>query len=85
MMYKVANEAVPAYLLKQFKLKQENECHNLRSTVNTICMFESDRPKTASYEHSFYCSGVQLWNALPASVKSAENISLFRNLCKHCV
>ena len=62
--------------------KQENMTHNLRSNSGASHMYEQSLARTVIFKNSFLYDGVELWNKLPVSVKNANDINMFKHLCK---
>jgi hypothetical protein len=77
--YKCVNELGPSYLNDTFKVKECN--YNFRD--NQIV----EQPKTNTVSHginSILYHGAKLWNNLPMSVKSANNLNQFKLRIKRC-
>ena len=79
LMYKIVNNCAPSYLINYFK-NDINLCYSLRSGKSKNFVFKLK--STDFYKHSFAYSGIQLWNNLPESVKSASTIESFKHKCK---
>ena len=75
--YKATHGMTPAYISDLFQF-QSPENYNFRSASNNNMTIQ--RHNTKSFEKSLQYSGTQLWNSLPLSIRSAENVFKFKTL-----
>ena len=76
-MYKIFNNQAPDYLNDMFIPTSEIHPRCLRSSTN--CQLYLPRPNTENYKRSFTYSGSNIWNSLPANVKTAQSVQTFKS------
>ena len=77
--YKIINQLNQGFTSNIFKLSSLNRDARKQQVVN----LETIRPNQANFcEKSLRVPGPKVWNNLPPCIKSAENLSTFKNLIK---
>ena len=81
MMYKIANNLAPKYMVQMFESNYGSNYHNLRNSKND---FQLPKCKTEYYGKTFAISGAKVWNSLPESLKDPQSLKSFKKqLRKH--
>jgi len=80
LMYKVKNRLVPDYLCDIFT--NVNDMHDYNTRQSGTCLV-LPKPKTNSMKNAFSYRGAEVWNSLPASLKSATSLSNFKFKIMH--
>ena len=80
LMYKVKNKLVPDYLYDIFTNVSDVHDHNTRQSGADLTL---PKPKTNSMKNAFSYRGAEVWNCLPASVKTSTTIANFKSNLKH--
>ena len=78
LMYKTINGIGIDYLLPEITYVNEYHNYNTRAASNNLIV--QNKPHCELYRTSLYYKGIQLWNSLPDSIKSVDNLSQFK--CK---
>ncbi|CAK1578673.1 unnamed protein product [Parnassius mnemosyne] len=73
------NPTSPPYLRDRFHFAHSPDAV-CRSHLKTLLNFPSS--KTKSYSHSFTVHAVRLWNSLPAAIREAQSVSVFKRRVK---
>ena len=76
LMFKCVNDMAPSYLCEMFTSTSESIAYSLRSTASNGLFVP--RPNTNFMKSTFQYSGTVLWNNIPATVKSVNNIEMFK-------
>ena len=66
----------PSYVCEMFTSTSESIVYSLRSTASNGLFVP--RPNTNFMKSTFQYSGTVLWNNIPATVKSVNNIEMFK-------
>ena len=80
LMYKIANNIAPAYLVNHFMVENAVRRCSLRS--NNGVNFKLKAPHLEMYRRSLPYLGPSVWNDLPESVKAAPSLQCFKAMCK---
>ena len=68
LMYKVKNRLVPDYLCDMFTNVGDVHDHNTRQSETNLTL---PKPKTNNMKNAISYRGAEVWNCLPASLKSS--------------
>ena len=81
-MYKIANNIAPMYLINLFQRRNASDdtISNLRSVVNRN--FLIPKPKLNLFKNSLSYSGAIIWNSIPLEIKNSNSLDIFVNKCK---
>ena len=81
LIYRCLNSSAPAYLADSVRLTSSL---NRRSTLRSASTSTLDIPRTltAYGDRAFVVACPRAWNCLPANVRSAKTVSIFRKLLK---
>ena len=79
MMYKIAYNIAPSYLINLFQMRNvsDDTISSLRSVANKN--FLVPKPKLNLFKNS---SGAIIWNSIPLEIKNASSLNIFVNKCK---
>ena len=80
LMYKVKNRLVPDYLCDMFTNVGDVHDHNTRQSEANLTL---PKPKTGGVKNAISDRGAEVWNCLPASLKSSTSIKNFKSNLKH--
>ena len=82
MMYKIANNIVPSYLINLFQMRNSSDdtISSLRSVTNRN--FLIPKPKLNLFKNSLSYSGAIIWNSIPLEIKNSNSLNMFVNKCK---
>ena len=80
LMYKVKNRLVPDYLCDMFTNVGDVHDHNTRQSETNLTL---PKPKTNNMKNAISYRGAEVWNCLPASLKSSTSINNFKSNLKH--
>ena len=80
LMYKVKNRSVPDYLCDMFTNVGDVHDHNTRQSETNLTL---PKPKTNNMKNAISYRGAEVWNCLPASLKSSTSINHFKSNLKH--
>lgn len=81
-MYKVANNIAPEYLIDLFQMRAVNSddtLSNLRSVTNRN--FLIPKPKIGLFKNSLSYSGAVVWNSIPIQIKNQSSLKSFSTEC----
>ena len=80
MMYKVANNIAPSYLMYLFQMRNSSDdtISSLRSVTKRN--FLIPKPKLNLFNLSY--SGAIIWNSIPLEIKKSNSLNMFVNKCK---
>ena len=80
--YKVANNIAPSYLINLFQMRNSSDdtISNLRSVANKN--FLIPKPKLNLFKNSLSYSGAIIWNSIPLEIKKSKSLDIFVNKCK---
>ena len=67
-------------LVSNYKLAHNSHCHDTRFSSKHCLVFP--QPKKEHFKRSFYYNGIKIWNKIPFTIKSVENITSFKNKYK---
>ena len=81
-MYKIANNIAPAYLINLFQMRNSSDVtiSNLRSVANKN--FLIPKPKLNLFKNSLSYSGAIIWNSIPLEIKDSNSLDIFVKKCK---
>ena len=81
-MYKIANNIAPAYLINLFQMRNSSDdtISNLRSVANRN--FLIPKPKLNLFKNSLSYSGAIIWNSIPLEIKDSNSLDIFVKKCK---
>ena len=81
-MYKIANNIAPMYLINLFQRRNASDdtISNLRSVANRN--FLIPKPKLNLFKNSLSYSGAIIWNSIPLEIKNSNSLDIFVNKCK---
>ena len=81
-MYKVANNIAPSYLINLFQMRSASNdtITSLRSVTNKN--FLIPKPKLNLFKNSLSYSGAIIWNSIPLEIKTSKSLDSFVNKCK---
>ena len=81
-MYKIANNIAPAYLINLFQMRNSSDdtISNLRSVANGN--FLIPKPKLNLFKNSLSYSGAIIWNSIPLEIKGSNSLDIFVKKCK---
>ena len=81
-MYKVANNIAPSYLINLFQMRSASNdtITSLRSVTNKN--FLIPKPKLNLFKNSLSYSGAIIWNSIPLEIKTSISLDSFVNKCK---
>ena len=81
-MYKVANNIAPSYLINLFQMRSASDdtITSLRSVTNKN--FLIPKPKLNLFKNSLSYSGAIIWNSIPLEIKASKSLDSFVNKCK---
>ena len=81
-MYKVANNMAPSYLINLFQMRSASDdtITSLRSVTNKN--FLIPKPKLNLFKNSLSYSGAIIWNCIPLEIKTSKSLDSFVNKCK---
>ena len=81
-MYKIANNIAPAYLINLFRMRNSSDVtiSNLRSVANKN--FLIPKPKLNLFKNSLSYSGAIIWNSIPLEIKDSNSLDIFVKKCK---
>ena len=81
-MYKVANNIAPSYLINLFQMRSASDdtITSLRSVTNKN--FLIPKPKLNLFKNSLSYSGATIWNSIPLDIKTSKSLDSFVNKCK---
>ena len=82
MMYKIANNIAPSYLINLFQMRNSSDdtISSLRSVTNRN--FLIPKPKLNLFKNSLSYSGAIVWNSIPLEIKNSNSLNMFVNKCK---
>ena len=82
MMYKIANNIAPSYLINLFQMRNSSDdtISSLRSVTNRN--FLIPKPKLNLFKNSLSYSGAIIWNSIPLEIKNSNSLNMFVNKCK---
>ena len=85
-MYKIANNVAPIYLIDLFQMRgNANNLNNTQLHVKLRSMsnrnFLIPKPKINLFKNSFSYSGALVWNSIPLWIKNSSTIKSFTNNC----
>ena len=82
LMYKIANNIAPSYLIDLFQMRNSSDdtIPSLRSVANKN--FLIPRPKLNLFKNSLSYSGAIIWNSIPLEIKESNSLNIFVNKCK---
>ena len=81
-MYKIANNIAPMYLINLFQWRNASDdtISNLRSVANRN--FLIPKPKLNLFKNSLSYSGAIIWNSIPLEIKNSNSLDIFVYKCK---
>ena len=81
-MYKIANNIAPMYLINLFQRRNASDdtISNLRSVANR--KFLIPKSKLNLFKNSLSYSGAIIWNSIPLEIKNSNSLDIFVNKCK---
>ena len=80
LVFKCLHNSAPSYLSHNLNYISEYHQYNTRSAeINNLVI---PRPDTSLYTHFFAYFGPKIWNQLPTTVRSSNNIHLFKKALK---
>ena len=81
-MYKIANNIAPSYLINLFQMRSASDdtITSLRSVTNKN--FLIPKPKLNLFKNSLSYSGAIIWNSIPLEIKTSKSLDSFVNKCK---
>ena len=81
-MYKIANNIAPSYLINLFEMRNSSDdtISNLRSVANKN--FLIPKPKLNLFKNSLSYSGAIIWNSIPLEIKNSNSLDIFVKKCK---
>ena len=76
-MYKIANNIAPAYLINLFQMTNSSDdtISNLRSVANRN--FLIPKPKLNLFKNSLSYSGAIIFNSIPLEIKDSNSLDIF--------
>ena len=86
--YKIVNDLVPISLPEYIAVAEAGNMRYTRSTAAVIEGYDTSTysssvtPNCESFRCSYFYRTMLLWNALPASVRQSEQISIFKGKLK---
>ena len=82
MMYKIAYNIAPSYLINLFQMRNvsDDTISSLRSVANKN--FLVPKPKLNLFKNSLTYSGAIIWNSIPLEIKNSSSLNIFVNKCK---
>ena len=82
MMYKIANNIAPSYLINLFQMRNSSDdtISSLRSVTNRNFLIA--KPKPNLFKNSLSYSGAIIWNSIPLEIKNSNSLNMFVNKCK---
>lgn len=82
MMYKIAYNMVPSYLIDLFQMRNSSDdtISSLRSVTNKN--FLIPKPNLNLFKNSLSYSGAIIWNSIPLEIKNSMSLNIFVNKCK---
>ena len=80
LVFKRLHNSAPSCLSHNLNYISEYHQYNTRSAVSYNLVIPL--PDTSLYTHSFACFGPKIWNQLPTTVCSSNNIYLFKKALK---
>ena len=82
LVFKCLHNSAPSYLSHNLNYISEYHQYNTRSAESNNLVIP--RPDTSLYTHSFTYFGPKIWNLLPTTVRSCNNIHLFITIFIFC-
>ena len=81
MMYKIANNIAPLYLIDSFQMRKisDDTTSSLLSVSNKN--FLLPKPKINLFKNSLSYSGAVIWNSIPLEIKNATSVNNFVIKC----
>ena len=81
MMYKIANNIAPSYLIDLFQMRKisHDTTSSLRSVANK--KFLIPKPKINLFKNSLSYSGAIIWTSIPLEIKNATSVNNFVSKC----
>ena len=81
MMYKIANNIAPSYLIDLFQMRKISD-----DTTSSLCSvanknFLIPKPTINLFKNSLSYSGAVIWNSIPLEIKNATSINNFVSKC----
>ena len=77
-MYKIANNMIPAYVCELFERRSDSIINTtLRSVSNEN--FVIPRPKLSIFKESLSYSGSVIWNSIPLEIRNSSSLKCFTN------
>ena len=64
-------------LVSNYKLALNSHCPDTRFS-SQYCLV-SPQPKKEYFKRSFYYNGIKIWNKIPFTIKSVQNITSFKH------
>ena len=82
MMYKIANNIAPSYLINLFQMRKSSDdtISSLRSVTNIN--FLIPKPKLNLFKNSLSYSGAIIRNSIPLEIKNSNSLNMFVDKCK---
>ena len=82
MMYKIANNIAPSYLINLFQMRNSSDdtVSSLRSVTNRN--FLIPKPKLNLFKNSLSYSGAIIWNSIPLEIKNSNSLNMYVNKYK---
>jgi len=81
--YKAINGLAPEYISELIKVKVSSR-YNLRSSTELLLEQPRIRTLVTLGDRSFEVAAPTLWNSLPAEIRNARNINVFKKMLKTC-
>ena len=77
MMYKIAYNIAPSYLINLFQMRNvsDDTISSLRSVDNKN--FLVPKPKINLFKNSLTYSGAIIWNSIPLEIKNSNSLNIF--------